>query len=282
MLRTVLKRFGVICRRNWTGLVGLFLVGIMAIMAIFAPLIAPYNLASNLEERLQPPSLEHLCGTDVVGRDVFSRAVYGCRTSLVIAVATLLIALTIGGVVGTVAGFFGGLIDEVLARVTDIFLSFPALILALAISAAMGPGLKPTVLAIAIAWWPSYARMFRGQVLTTKNNTYIEATYALGSGRWRTIMRHILPNCISPIIIEVSLDAGAVIIMAAGLSFIGLGIPPPTPEWGKMVSEGARYILGQWWISTFPGLALAILVIGFNMAGDSLRDLLDPRKNIQK
>ena len=262
-----------------TGIVGAFLAGCVCLIGIFAPLIAPYSpLAANEAERLQPPSAQHLFGTDLVGRDVFSRVVYGSRISLIIAAATLLGVLVIGLIIGTIAGLSGGLIDEILMRLTDIFLAFPALVLAMAINAAMGPGLLPTIFAISLAWWPGYARMVRAQVLTTRNNTYVEAAYAIGSPAWRVVVRHILPNCMSPILVQLSLDAGAVVVMAAGLSFIGLGVPPPTPEWGQMVSEGEHYILSHWWISTFPGLVMCVFVIGLNMVGDFLRDVSDPRR----
>jgi peptide/nickel transport system permease protein len=265
-------------RRNPLGALGLFLIAGMVLMAAFAPQIATHSPTQlNRDERLQPPSAEHLFGTDASGRDLFSRVVYGSRISLRVGAMVLAIAVTIGAVFGATAGYFGGLVDEALMRVTDVFLAFPSLILAMAVNAGLGPGIESAMLAVGFAWWPGYARMIRGQVMSAKNNLYVEAARSIGAGNLRVLVRHVLPNCISPTIVQLTLDAGYVVLTVAGLSFIGLGAQPPTPEWGFLVSEGHTHILTQWWWSTFPGLAICLLVVGFNLVGDFLRDLLDPR-----
>jgi peptide/nickel transport system permease protein len=189
----------------------------------------------------------------------------------------LAIAVGVGALVGATAGYFGGLFDEVMMRITDIFLAFPPLILALAVNAGLGPGIESAMFAVAFSWWPGYARMIRGQVLSAKNNLYVDAAHSIGASHTRILTRHILPNCINPTIVELTLDAGYIVLTTAGLSFVGLGAQPPTPEWGFMVSEGRKYILSQWWWPTFPGLAICSVVVGFNLLGDFLRDLLDPK-----
>jgi peptide/nickel transport system permease protein len=251
------KQARIIGRHNPAGVLGVFLVVSIILVALFAPQIAIYD--------------------PVTGRDLFSRVVYGSRISIQVAVTVLSIAVMIGIVVGTLAGYYGGLIDEILMRITDIFLAFPSLVLAMAVNAALGPGLESAILAIAFTWWPGYARTIRGQVLSTKNNLHVLASRSIGATNWRLLVRHILPSCISPLIVLVTLDAGFVVLTTAGLSFVGLGVQPPTPEWGSMVGEGQKYILSLWWWSTFPGLAICMLVVGTNLAGDFLRDLLEPR-----
>lgn len=272
------KQAGIGFRRNPLGALGLFLLVSMVLVAVFAPQIATHDPTQfNTAERMQPPSAEHLFGTDVTGRDIFSRVVYGSRISLRVAVIVLAIAVTIGAALGAAAGYSGGLVDEILMRVTDVFLAFPSMILAMAVNAGLGAGIGSAMLAVGLAWWPGYARTIRGQVIAAKNNPYVDAARSLGASHWRVLVRHVLPNCISPTIIQVTLDAGYVVLTTAGLSFIGLGAQPPTPEWGYLVSEGHTHILTQWWWSTFPGLAICLLVVGFNLVGDFLRDLLDPR-----
>jgi peptide/nickel transport system permease protein len=272
------KQAGIGFRRNPLGALGLFLLVSMVLVAVFAPQIATHDPTQfNTAERMQPPSAEHLFGTDVTGRDIFSRVVYGSRISLRVAVIVLAIAVTIGAALGAAAGYSGGLVDEILMRVTDVFLAFPSMILAMAVNSGLGAGIGSAMLAVGLAWWPGYARMIRGQVIAAKNNPYVDAARSLGASHWRVLVRHVLPNCISPTIIQVTLDAGYVVLTTAGLSFIGLGAQPPTPEWGYLVSEGHTHILTQWWWSTFPGLAICLLVVGFNLVGDFLRDLLDPR-----
>jgi peptide/nickel transport system permease protein len=269
-------RFGF--RRNPLGGLGLFLILATVLVAVFAPQLATHDPGQlNRDERLQPPSAQHFFGTDASGRDVFSRVVYGSRVSLRVAFVVSAIAVTIGVTLGAAAGFFGGLVDEVLMRITDVFLAFPALILAMAVNAALGPGIESAVLAVGFIWWPSYARMLRSQVLSAKNNQYVEAARSLGANKRRILGRHILPNSINPTIVQLTLDAGFVVLTVAGLSFIGLGAQPPSHEWGFMVSEGSGHILTQWWWSTFPGVAICVLVVGFNLVGDFLRDLFDPR-----
>jgi peptide/nickel transport system permease protein len=271
------KQARIAFRTNPLGGVGLFLIAGMVLVAVFAPQIATHDPTQpNSLDRLQPPGVHYLFGTDTLGRDIFSRVVYGSRISLRVVAVVLAIALTIGAVAGAAAGSFGGLVDEIVMRVTDVFLAFPSLILALAINAALGPGLKSAMFAVAITWWPGYARMIRAQVLATKNNLYVEAARAIGASHWRVLVRHVLPNCIAPTIVQLTLDAGFVVLTTAGLSFVGLGAQPPTPEWGFMVNEGRSSILSLWWWATFPGLAITLLVVGFNLAGDLLRDLLDP------
>lgn len=274
----LLRRIRIAFRFNRLGAVGLFLVLCLLVVVVFAPQIAPYSPTKlNASERLQPPSVRHLFGTDAGGRDIFSRVVYGARISFRVAVVVVAIAASVGAAIGTIAALCGGLIDEVLMRFTDIFLAFPPLILAMAVNTGLGAGIESAMLAVAVSWWTGYARMIRGQVMTTKNNLYVDAARALGASRWRTVFHHILPNCISPTIVMVTLDAGTVVLTVAGLSFIGLGAQPPTAEWGSMVSQGRGYILTQWWWPTFPGLALCWMVVGVNLFGDFLRDLLDPR-----
>jgi peptide/nickel transport system permease protein len=265
-------------RRNPLGALGLGLILAILLVAIFVPQLATHDPDQlNREARLLPPSAEHWFGTDASGRDVYSRVVYGSRISLRVAFVVLVIATTIGSLLGAAAGYFGGLVDEILMRITDVFLAFPALILAMAVNAALGPGIESAMLAVVFTWWPAYARLIRSQVLSQKSNPYVEAAHCIGATRWRVLFRHILPNCTSPIIVQVTLDAGYVVLTVAGLSFIGLGAQPPSHEWGFMVSEGANHILTQWWWSTFPGLAICVLVVGFNLVGDLLRDALDPR-----
>jgi peptide/nickel transport system permease protein len=266
-------------KHNPTGAIGLFLVGCVVLTAVFAPQIAthgPNKLSPS--ERLQAPGAQHLFGTDALGRDLFSRVVYGTRISLMVAVVALAIAVPIGSVLGLLAGFSSGAADQIIMRITDIFLSFPLLVLALAVNAALGPGIWSAVIAVSLCgMWPPYVRVIRGQVMSLKTELYVEAAYALGASSWRIMFRHILPNCAGPIIIKMTLDAGFAVLTTAGLSFMGLGAQPPLAEWGYMVNEGRSRLLDQWWWSTFPGLAIAWLVVGFNLVGDYLRDLLDPR-----
>jgi len=277
--RELANRGRIAFRRNPVGALGLLLVGGMLLVAVFAPQIATHA-PNQLDppSRLQPPSAEHLFGTDTLGRDIFSRVVYGSRISLGIAVAALAIAVPLGGAFGIMAGYSGGTVDLIVMRITDIFLAFPVLILALAVNAALGPGLKSAVIAVSFGgMWPPYSRVIRGQVMAAKNELYVEAARSIGASNWRIILLHILPNCIGPIIIKMTLDAGFVVLTTAGLSFVGLGAQPPLAEWGYMVNEGRQNILTQWWWSVFPGLAIAWLVVGLNLVGDFLRDLLDPR-----
>src|SRR5438309_4040751 len=256
----------------------LALIGAFAICAVLAPIVAPYDpLAQALGSRLEPPSPEHWLGTDQLGRDIASRLVYGARISLVIGIVVVALAGVFGTLVGLVAGYAGGLVDETLMRVTEVFLAFPPLILAMAIAGALGPSLTNAIIAIAAVTWAIYARLTRGQILSLRRREFVEAARAIGASRARILARHLLPNALAPLLIQASFDMGSAIISAAGLSFIGFGAQPPTPEWGVMISEGRNFISTQPWLSLFPGLAILFAVGSFNLLGDGLRDLFDPR-----
>jgi len=264
-------------RRSKAAMIGLTIIFIWLFIAATAPMIAPFDpLEQDLMNRLQPPNSLHWFGSDELGRDIFSRVLYGARYSLPLGMMVVALSSIIGIIVGSISGFLGGKSDEIIMRIADVFLAFPSLVLAMAITAALGPGLNNAMLAIVVVLWPTYARVIRGQVLSIKSQDYIEAAQAVGSPTSRILIRHILPNAYTPVFVKASLDIGAAILIAAGLSFIGLGAPPPTPEWGTMVSMG-RQKFAQWWIATFPGLAMLTVVMGFNFLGDGLRDLLDPR-----
>jgi len=259
-------------------LVGLAIVVALVVVAVFAPWIAPYSPTKiNLRERLKPPSVAHPFGTDDAGRDILSRVIYGSRVTLRICVLVVGLTLGIGTLLGLISGYFGGWVDEVLMRVSDVFLAFPALILAMAIAAALGPSLENAIVAMVAIWWPRYARVTRGQVLSIREIDFVAAARAAGASSTRIMLRHILPNCISPVVVQATLDLGEVVLTAATLSFIGFGAQPPTPEWGAMVSVGRNFLRDYWWYTTFPGLAILITVMGFNLLGDAVRDILDPR-----
>ena len=265
-------------RRSPLTVVGLVLVALLAFIAATAPLIAPADpLKQELSQRLRPPSAEHWLGTDQLGRDLLSRMIYGARISLLIGLVVVGLAAGVGIFVGLLAGFSGGWLDESLMRLTDVFFAFPALILAMAISGALGPSLTNAMIAIAIVSWPVYARLVRAQVLSLRELEYVEASRSLGASSGRIMWQHILPNTLSPLLVQASFDMGAAILAAAGLSFIGFGTQPPTPEWGIMVSDGRNYIATHPWLSLYPGLAILITVAAFNLIGDGLRDALDPR-----
>lgn len=258
--------------------VALIIISLFLFLCLFGPTISPHNATQpDIEARLSAPSSEYLMGTDQLGRDVLSRIMSGARISLGIATLILVIAIPVGTLVGLAAGYAGGIVDEILMRITDIFLAFPALILAMAIAAALGPNLRNTVIALTLVYWPWYARLIRGQVLQIKERDYVEAARSVGVGSPRLISRHILPNAIAPIIIQATIDVGFAILATAGLSFIGLGAQPPTPEWGAMISDARTFFREAWWYFTFPGVALTLTVIGFNLLGDGLRDYFDPR-----
>jgi len=232
---------------------------------------------TRMAKRMLAPNDTFLFGTDDVGRDVFSRTVIATQTSLVIGVAVLAIAIAIGVPLGAISGYLGGWVDEVIMRITDVFMTVPALLLAMAMAAALGAGMVNAMIAIALVWWPGYTRLVRGQVLSLREQDFIEAGRALGAGRWHIISRHIIPNVLSSVIIKASLDMGFAILVAAGLGYIGVGVQAPTPEWGVMISEGRGYLRDAWWISVFPGLGMFITVLGFNLLGDGLRDTFDPK-----
>lgn len=265
--------------RNPLAVLGLVIILLLVLMAALAPFLAtddPY--AQNLADRLRPPGWQgHLLGTDELGRDIWSRIVHGARTTLYIVALVTVTAPVFGLLVGTVAGYFGGWTDRILMRLTDIFLAFPRLILALAFVSALGPGVENAVLAIALTAWPPYARVARAETLTVRRSDYIAAARLQGAGSGRIILGHIMPMCLSSVIIRVTLDMAGVILTAAGLGFLGLGAQPPLAEWGAMISSGRQYLLDQWWVATMPGLAIFIVSLGFNLLGDGLRDVLDPR-----
>jgi peptide/nickel transport system permease protein len=257
---------------------------LIVLVALAAPLLAPFpadaGSATHPVAALQAPSLHHLFGTDQVGRDVFSRVLYGTRVSPLVALFVLVIACVVGIPLGVVAGYFGGVADEVIMRVTDVFLAFPSLLLSLAFAAVLPPSLTSLTIAIAITWWPWYTRLIRGQAASVAGRPYVESCRALGLPAWRILLRHVLPNSVTPLIVQVSLDVGGVILTASALSFLGLGAQDPTPDWGLMVAEGENYFTTQWWLVTYPGLAILLIALAFNLLGDGLRDVLDPRQVI--
>ncbi len=266
-------------RRNSLAMAGLVIVATLMIVAAFAPLIAPHDpFVQDLSRRLLPPGTPgNLLGTDDFGRDILSRIIHGTRITLYIIALVALTAPVLGLLIGTVAGYFGGWVDTVLMRITDIFLAFPRLILALALVAVLGPGIENAVLAIALTAWPPYARVARAETLTVRNSDYIAAVRLQGAGPARIIAGHVVPMCLSSVIIRVTLDMAGVILIAAGLGFLGLGVQPPLPEWGLMISTGRKFLFEQWWVATMPGLAIFLVSLGFNLLGDGLRDVLDPR-----
>lgn len=269
----------VLWRRNRLMVLGTGIIAGLLLVAALAPLLSthsPYEQV--LADRLRPPSGTHLFGTDGLGRDIASRVVYGSRVSLTIALLVAAISTPIGMLIGILSGYLGGVVDEILMRLADIFLAFPRLILAIAFAAALGPGVENAIIAIAIAHWPSYARLARAETLNVKNNEYIQAMRVLGVGKLHIMAGHIAPMCLSSIIVRMSLDMGTIILTAAGLGFLGLGAQPPMPEWGLMVADGRQFLVDQWWVSTLPGLAILVVVMGFNLLGDGIRDVLDPRQ----
>jgi peptide/nickel transport system permease protein len=251
---------------------------VLLVLAVFGPVLAPYDPTGiDPVNEFLAPSAQHLMGTDDLGRDVLSRVMVGTRYSLIAVFIVLSLALLVGTVVGATAGYLGGLADEVIMRITDVFLAFPGIVLALAVAAALGPSLVNGMLAIAAIWWPTYARLVRGQVLSVKQNPYVEAAQVIGGGGPRILLRHILPNSFAPVIVQLSLDMGNVLVTVAALSFIGLGAQLPTPEWGLMVSQDAQNVLDAWWQSTFPGLAILVTALTFNLAGETVQEALLPR-----
>jgi peptide/nickel transport system permease protein len=265
-------------RQNPSAVAGFIIIALMVLMALCASFLAPYDpIRISLKDRLSPPSLIHLFGTDELGRDILSRIMYGSRISLRIGVFVILIAGGMGSVIGALSGYLGHKIDNLIMRVMDVLLSFPPLVLALALAAALGPSLNNAILAVAVVMIPKFARLVRGEALAVKEKQFIAAARASGAKSLWIVLHHILPNCFSSVIILGTLILGETILIAASLSFIGLGAQPPTPEWGAMVSVGRKFLMDQWWYATFPGLFILITVIGFNIFGDALRDILDPR-----
>lgn len=258
-------------------IIGGGIVALWVVVVLFAGVLAPHDPFASSGPRLASPSLDHLLGTDTLGRDVFSRVLYGARQSLPIATATITIAVVIGCLVGAVAGYVGGAVDAVLMRLADITMAFPSMLLAMAVTAALGPGLRNAFLAIVIVWWPIYARLARGQVLSLKELDHVVAARAIGMGRWANLRKHVFPHARTPIVVSATMDLGSITILIASLSFLGLGALPPSPEWGAMITEGSANFY-QWWIALGPGLAIVSVVLAINFLGDALRDVLDPRR----
>jgi len=269
-------------KSSLTSMIGFIIVLGFLLIGIIAPYILPYpedawGVSYNIEKSFLPPSIEHPFGTDEMGRDVFSRVILGARFSLIIAVGVVGLALIIGVPIGLIAGYVGGKIGEALMRITDMFLAFPPLLLAIALAATLGRGLLNTVIALAISWWTWYARLVYIQVNSVKTLPYVDAARVIGLSSLTIMFRHILPNALTPVVVQAPLDMGSAILEAAGLSFLGLGVNPPTPEWGLLVTEGWASINRAWWISFFPGLAILVTVLGFNLLADAIREASDPR-----
>ncbi|KUF10962.1 ABC transporter permease [Pseudoponticoccus marisrubri] len=272
---SIARAFG----RNPLAMLGAVIIGALIVVAIFAPWLSPHSpVGQDLGSRLLPPSAEHWLGTDELGRDILSRILHGARITLLIVVMVALISAPLGLIIGAVAGYFGGWVDRVLMALTDVFLSLPKLIMALAFVAALGAGLQNAIIAIAVTAWPAYARIARAETLTFRNSEFIAAVRLQGASHLRVIVVHVIPLCMSSTIIRVTLDMAGIILTAAGLGFLGLGAQPPLPEWGAMISRGRSFILDQWWVATMPGFAIIIVSLGFCFLGDGLRDVLDPKQ----
>ncbi|MCS6779556.1 MAG: ABC transporter permease [Geminicoccaceae bacterium] len=266
-------------RANPMAMLGLGLVLLLVLVALSAPWIAGRSpFEQDLANRLSPPSAEHWLGTDELGRDIWARIVWGSRITLAIVGIVVVIVGPLGLLVGTVAGYLGGWVDTVLMRLTDVFLAFPRLILALALAAALGPGIENAILAIAVTAWPPYARLARAETLTIRNSDFIAAAIVQGASTPRILLGHVVPLCLSSVIVRLTLDMAGIILTAAGLGFLGLGAQPPAPEWGAMIATGRQYVLDQWWVAAMPGAAIFLVSLGFNLLGDGLRDVLDPKR----
>lgn len=265
--------------RNRGAVAGALMVLLVVLVAVFAPLLAPYDPdARDFRARFAAPSLQHPMGTDNFGRDTLSRIIYGSRVSLQVGLTSVGIALVIGVLLGAIAGFFGGLVDNLIMRLVDVFLAFPPILLALALVAGLGPGAASVTLALGLVYWTAYARVVRSSVLALRAEEFVDASRALGATWVRTLFRHILPNAIGPVIVVATVGMGGAITAEAALSFLGLGVQPPTPSWGSILNVGLQFIRQSAFVSTFPGLAIMFTVLGFNLLGDGLRDLLDPRR----
>lgn len=270
--------------RNPLSILGLAIVGLFLLVALIGPWIVPYPEdaagATHLADKLTAPNARHWFGTDEVGRDIYTLVIVGTRLSLRISLIIVGVAIVIGVPLGIEAGLVGGWVNEVIMRVTDVFLAVPGLVLAIAIVASLGPGITNAMIALSLVWWPGYVRLVQGKTLSIKAESFIEAARCVGSSRWRIAFGEILPNCASPILVKASMDMGLAILAAAGLGFIGIGAQPPTPEWGAMISTGRNYLPDRWWYATFPGAAIFLTVLGWNLLGDGLRDVLDPRSRL--
>ena len=259
-------------------LVGIMVIAGLLVMAVAAPGMTSYDpLAQDLSQRLLPPSNAHWCDTDELGRDIFARILYGARITLRIVLLVLAVVAPAGLLVGCSAGYLGGWVDAMLMRITDIFLAFPKLILALALVAALGPGIDNAVIAIALTAWPPFARIVRARTVSLREAEFVQAARLMGAGRTRIIATHIVPLCLPPLVVRMTLEMSGIILTAAGLGFLGLGAQPPLPEWGAMISTGRAFLLDQWWVATMPGIAIFVVSLGFNLFGDGLRDVLDPK-----
>ena len=267
--------------RNKLTLAALVFIAFLIILAILAPVIAPHpehiKDMTNPSAKLMAPCKEYLFGTDELGRDIFSRIIYGTRISLLASVAAVCLAMLIGIPLGAIAGAMGGIVDDVIMRICDIFLSFPSLLLAIVIAAFAGPSLRNALIAIAISWWPWYARIVRGQAISLKERPFVKASRAIGNTQGKIIFQHIVPNCMSPVIVQATMDLGGIILTLASLSFLGLGAQAPTPEWGLMINTSKTYFMNAWWYSVFPGIVIFLTVLSFNLVGDGVREILDPR-----
>lgn len=267
--------------RNKLTFVSLVFIVLLVVLAILAPYIVPYpkhiSDAANVAFKLTAPCQEYLFGTDELGRDIFSRIIYGTRISLLASVFAVALAMLIGITLGAIAGALGGIVDDIIMRICDIFLSFPSLLLAIVIAAFAGPSLRNALIAIAISWWPWYARIVRGQAISLKERQFVKAARALGNVQSKIIFQHIVSNCMGPVIVQATMDLGGIILTLASLSFLGLGAQAPTPEWGLMINTSKTYFMNAWWYSVFPGLAIFVTVLAFNLIGDGLREIMDPR-----
>lgn len=271
-------QFWRIFKRNKLAIIGALIIIGVVLIAIFAPMIAPYDpTVQDYDNLLQPPSLDHPFGTDDLGRDLFSRVAYGARYTLLVGIGVVVIVAVVGSVLGFVAGYYGGKIDSLIMRFVDIMLAIPALVLALAIAGALGGGLWNVIIAIGAVGWTQFTRIVRAEVLKLRESEYITAARALGASDFKIIAHHIAPNMMAPVIVYITLYVPSAILWAASLSFLGLGVQPPYPEWGALIANGRAYISFAWWIATIPGLAIMLTVLGFNFLGDGLRDALDPR-----
>ena len=265
-------------RANPLAMAGLAVLVALLLIALFTPLLTSQSpVAQDLGQRLQPPSARYWFGTDELGRDIYTRVLYGSRITLVIVGLVVVMVAPTGLLIGTAAGYLGGWVDTVLMRVTDVFLAFPRLILALAFVSALGPGIENAIIAIACTAWPPYARVARAETLTIRRSDFIAAIRLQGAGPLRIVLGHVVPLCTSSLIVRVGFDMGGIILTAAGLGFLGLGAQPPAPEWGAMIASGRRFLLDQWWVATVPGIAILVVSLGFNLLGDGLRDVLDPK-----